>query len=183
MAKEALILVLGDVGRSPRMQYHALSLASVEGVHVTLMGFAGEPCCPAVETSKNISQVRLRPPEKKPAWLPFVFFGPFKVLGQIFQLFWVLLWALRRPDWILVQNPPSIPTLFVAWIACRLRGSLLVIDWHNFGYTILALRLGKHHPFVTLSRWYERVLGSRADGHLCVTRAMQEWLRNEWGIR
>ncbi len=34
------VLVLGDIGRSPRMQYHALSL-SRHGYNVTLIGFLG----------------------------------------------------------------------------------------------------------------------------------------------
>ena len=37
----------------------------------------------------------------------------------------------------------SIPTLAVAWAAARLRGARFVIDWHNFGYTILSLSLGQ----------------------------------------
>ena len=37
------VVVLGDVGRSPRMQYHALSLAYLKDVKkVTLFGFVGE---------------------------------------------------------------------------------------------------------------------------------------------
>ena len=34
------ILVLGDIGRSPRMQYHALSIAK-NGGHVTIIGYKG----------------------------------------------------------------------------------------------------------------------------------------------
>lgn len=34
------VLVLGDVGRSPRMQYHALSIA--QRGHVQLIGYYGE---------------------------------------------------------------------------------------------------------------------------------------------
>lgn len=34
------VLVLGDIGRSPRMQYHALSL-SKHGYNVTIIGFLG----------------------------------------------------------------------------------------------------------------------------------------------
>lgn len=34
------IVVLGDIGRSPRMQYHALSFAK-HGAHVELIGFKG----------------------------------------------------------------------------------------------------------------------------------------------
>lgn len=34
------IVVLGDVGRSPRMQYHAMSLAN-EGYSVSIIGYEG----------------------------------------------------------------------------------------------------------------------------------------------
>ena len=36
------ILVLGDIGRSPRMQYHALSIAK-HGGQVDLIGYKGSP--------------------------------------------------------------------------------------------------------------------------------------------
>lgn len=35
------VLVLGDIGRSPRMQYHALSIAK-KGGYVDLIGYLGE---------------------------------------------------------------------------------------------------------------------------------------------
>lgn len=35
------VLVLGDIGRSPRMQYHALSIAKHGGI-VDLIGYQGE---------------------------------------------------------------------------------------------------------------------------------------------
>lgn len=35
------ILVLGDIGRSPRMQYHALSIAK-HGGQVDIIGYSGE---------------------------------------------------------------------------------------------------------------------------------------------
>lgn len=38
--KRACVVVIGDVGRSPRMQYHALSLAK-EGYSVDIVGYAG----------------------------------------------------------------------------------------------------------------------------------------------
>lgn len=37
----AQVLVLGDIGRSPRMQYHALSIAK-HGGHVQLIGYQGK---------------------------------------------------------------------------------------------------------------------------------------------
>src|SRR5262249_22785511 len=83
---------------------------------------------------------------------------------------------------ILVQNPPAIPTLLVALVVARLRAAKLVVDWHNFGYTMLALRLGQQHPVVRLARWYERVVGRQANAHWCVSRAMQAALQADWGI-
>lgn len=38
--KKACIVVLGDIGRSPRMQYHALSLVK-EGFQVDIVGHGG----------------------------------------------------------------------------------------------------------------------------------------------
>jgi len=83
---------------------------------------------------------------------------------------------------LLVQNPPAIPTLAVARLICALRSSRLVVDWHNYGYTILALRLGFGHLAVRLAQRYERWFGRRAAAHLCVTRAMARDLRNEWHV-
>jgi hypothetical protein len=40
-ARHVVVVVLGDVGRSPRMQYHALSLAR-HGFSVSLLGFCSE---------------------------------------------------------------------------------------------------------------------------------------------
>ena len=39
-AKRVHVVVLGDIGRSPRMQFHALSLASV-GFQVSMFGYLG----------------------------------------------------------------------------------------------------------------------------------------------
>lgn len=39
--RRVCVLVLGDIGRSPRMQYHALSL-SKHGYSVTFVGFLGK---------------------------------------------------------------------------------------------------------------------------------------------
>lgn len=52
----------------------------------------------------------------------------------MFQLLFLLLFRTPKPDFYLVQNPPSIPTLFIVWMAARLQGARFVIDWHNFGF-------------------------------------------------
>ena len=80
---------------------------------------------------------------------------------------------------MLVQNPPSIPTLLVAGIVCRLRGTRLVIDWHNFGYSILAMKLGEKHALVRISYIYEFVCARFASSHLTVTDAMAKTLSSK----
>jgi hypothetical protein len=80
----------------------------------------------------------------------FLLFAAVKVFALVAQLLWVLTMGLpRAPDYILVQNPPSIPALLVVWLACLLRRANMVIDWHNLGFSMLALSLNRpSHPLV-----------------------------------
>ncbi|MEQ2178714.1 hypothetical protein GOODEAATRI_016990, partial [Goodea atripinnis] len=70
-----------------------------------------------------------------------------------------------------------------AWVVCVLRGSTFIIDWHNYGYTIMALSLGASHPVVRLAKWYEHLFGPLASHSLCVTNAMKGDLLKNWGIK
>lgn len=112
----------------------------------------------------------------------FVLAGPLKVLFQVYNLWNILAYQKSVSEWTLVQNPPSIPTLLLALIACHLRGSKSVIDWHNFGYSILALKLGDDHILVRISKIYEQFLGRFAYANLAVTKAMCDTLRKDFGI-
>jgi beta-1,4-mannosyltransferase len=106
-----------------------------------------------------------------------------KVLFQIASLWICLAYRIKPAKWLLVQNPPSIPSLAIASVVCFLRQTRLVIDWHNFGYSILALKLGHNHPLVKISKWYEKTFCSTATAHLCVTRAMARVLKEEFAIK
>lgn len=78
------------------------------------------------------------------------------------------------------QNPPSIPTLFIAIIVCFLRNTHLIIDWHNYGWTILAGTKGPSHPFVKISKHYEAILGRWAPtASFTVSKAMATQLKGE----
>lgn len=90
------------------------------------------------------------------------------------------LWRQPKPDVILVQNPPAVPTLAAAWLTARLRGAKFIIDWHNLSHTILAVRLGDSHRAVRALKRSERRWARRADAHLAVSQALAEWLRREW---
>lgn len=179
------IVVLGDVGRSPRMQYHALALAS-SLADVDLVGYAGSVPARSVREHPGITCHLLQPPllrqQHRLPRLLFLVYSLVKVIGQCLRLLWVLLGVVRKPDVLLVQNPPAIPTLLIALLVARVRAAKLVIDWHNFGYSMLALQVGPQHPAVRLARWYERRVSRHADAHLCVSRTMQTELQEHWGI-
>jgi beta-1,4-mannosyltransferase len=89
--------------------------------------------------------------------------------------------ALPPLEVILVQNPPTFPTLLVAPLVARLRRARLVIDWHNLGGRMLALRLGAGHPVVRVAALLERRLARLAHAHLCVSAAMRDTLAG-WGL-
>uniref|UniRef100_K3WDV9 Beta-1,4-mannosyltransferase n=1 Tax=Globisporangium ultimum (strain ATCC 200006 / CBS 805.95 / DAOM BR144) TaxID=431595 RepID=K3WDV9_GLOUD len=180
--RHAVVMVLGDVGRSPRMQYHALSLAQLENVRVSLVGYAGERCIPELYAQPNVHFLTFTPRMQRISRKFFLLLAPVKVVVQLLQLFWILLFTAGSIDLILLQNPPTIPTFVVVWLCCRLKGAKFVIDWHNLGYSILALSLGPKHPLVKFATWIERVFGRKADANLCVTKVMQEWLEDTWQI-
>src|SRR5262245_39399783 len=108
------IVVLGDIGRSPRMQYHALAFAS-SLAEVDLVGYAGSALHHAVREHAHITCHLLPPPllqrhHRLPRFL-FLGYALLKVLSQCGQLLWVLLFSVAKPHFILLQNPPAIPTL------------------------------------------------------------------------
>lgn len=110
-------------------------------------------------------------------------FGPLKVIIQFFSLWQILGHKTRPAKWLLVQNPPSIPVLAVAAMICWLRKTRLAIDWHNFGYSILALKLGKDNVLVRLSKWYERLWSGSAAANFAVSDAMKRQIKRDFGVK
>ncbi|KAK3987557.1 beta-1,4-mannosyltransferase [Cladorrhinum sp. PSN332] len=170
------ILVLGDIGRSPRMTYHALSVAK-HGGKVNLIGYLETSPHPSLIANPNITITPLPTPPPRPKSIPFIIFAPFKVVFQVLHLTHLLLYSLPPSKFLLVQNPPSIPTLAVTSLACYLRNTHLIIDWHNYGWTILASTRGSTiHPFVIISKLYETHFGRFGWHNLTVTHAMARQL-------
>ena len=216
--KHIVVLVLGDVGRSPRMQYHALSLLE-NGHYVTLVGYAGEglipplqeSCMPSPPSKKNschyhgkLHVLRMTPYQpSRNNILCRIFYYPLRLASLLYCVFLTLWVQLNRVphtnlpvDVILVQNPPSIPTLMISYIFCMWKGisrkhrPRFVIDWHNLGYTMFDLppsnasflQKALKNSLRTLVKTYEHVMASSADAHLCVTEAMEIWLGENFGV-
>jgi beta-1,4-mannosyltransferase len=110
--------------------------------------FADTPPRPEILSNPSI---RIYPLETPPRFLDtstvvkFILFSPFKALYQLFTLLDTLLYAIpATAGYVLIQNPPAIPTLVVAMVTGFLRGQKVIIDWHNFGYSILQMKLNEH---------------------------------------
>lgn len=87
--------------------------------------------------------------------LPWPVRAPLRVAYQIASLLHTCFFRIPiHTEVVLVQNPPAIPTLVLALFVCLVTGSRLMIDWHNTGWTILAMRLGKTNPLVKIARWW-----------------------------
>lgn len=179
--RNVTIVVLGDIGRSPRMQYHALSFAK-EGFRVYLVGYMGSQPHESIIQNENIQLEYVKEPPTFFIYLPQLLQYAFKVIWQSVMLSWTLL-LLPKSSSLLIQNPPSIPTMLVSYFICCVRHSHLVIDWHNYGYTILSMALKPSHPLVKFSRWYEKKCGRLSTYNLCVTNAMKDDLEKNWNVR
>lgn len=179
--KTVTILVLGDIGHSPRMCYHAQSFSKFD-YYINLCGY--------VETEPPLSivddiNVEIYPIDviRNTNGLPFVLFAAKKILLQVFLLF-SLLFDLRGSDYFMIQNPPSMPLLAILLVFIKLfsRNSRLIIDWHNLNYTILNLKFNNlGHPLVRFLRLYEKHLGTFAWLHITVTGRMKKFLVEEFG--
>ncbi len=244
-----VVVVLGDVGRSPRMQYHARSLLE-QGYDVSLVGYEGEDLIPDLrhyeerqegrgnnngsdnDVEESYLNVVRFTPYCPPTWLKqYKLKGkipiglPVYLLMRLIGLLFGLVYALwfRVPvrkeckspmpavQCILVQNPPSIPLLFISYIYCithakmekmtsypsspsshdskkhrekqkyRLTRPGFIIDWHNLGYTMFDT--SPNHPIKKIAKLYEQMLAPLSDGNLCVTDAMKEYLVTNFHIR
>ncbi|KAL5518524.1 ALG1 [Sanghuangporus vaninii] len=176
------VLVLGDIGRSPRMMYHAESFANAH-FQTYLVGYAGSKPIPSLERL-NVELVHLAETPSMFKRLPFLLLAPLKIAIQMCTVLSALLYTIPHPpEYIIVQNPPSIPTLALVQLVCWLRCSKLIIDWHNLGYSILALKLGEKHALVRIAREFEKFFGRSAHIHLFVTRAMRDHLVKLWDLR
>ncbi|XP_050822416.1 chitobiosyldiphosphodolichol beta-mannosyltransferase isoform X3 [Gopherus flavomarginatus] len=162
------------------MQYHALALAR-HGHGVTLLGFLSTKPHSDILCNEKIHIVSIS--ELKVLQVgPKIFQYITKVIAQAIQLFYTML-KVDRPSYILLQNPPGLPSIAVTWMVCLVRRSKLIIDWHNYGYTIMSLIHGKNHPIVQIAEWYEKLFGRLSDYNFCVTNAMKEDLQMNCNIK
>ena len=168
-------MVVGDLNRSPRMLNHCLSLTdSFEEINeVSLIGFNGGDIRSDISTNPKIKQYYISQGlnkllRKLPKFL-FIFVALIKIITQVISLSWILL-RIPKFKFLILQNPPGIPAMLICWIICKIRGSKFIIDWHNYGYTILKVN-NRPQFLVNLACKYEKYLGKKSDVNFCVSQA------------
>lgn len=189
LGRSAAVVVLGDVGRSPRMCLHAQSLAE-DGWRVAIVGLRGTPPPPPLRRSSVKHHYLEQPFDQFIKRLPrtgslfALVVAPLKLLGQSSVLFWTLATQVKPPpELIIVQTPPALPSLFVVRLVGTLLGSRIIVDWHNLGYSLLSLRMKESSPIVRLAKLLEKYTGHYAFAHLCVTRALKRHLEESWHVK
>uniref|UniRef100_U5ER04 Chitobiosyldiphosphodolichol beta-mannosyltransferase n=1 Tax=Corethrella appendiculata TaxID=1370023 RepID=U5ER04_9DIPT len=174
----ACVIVLGDIGRSPRMQYHVKSLLE-NNYTVDLVGTLESK--PLAEISSNpnvrIHQMNQFPDSNLPTTLKYIF----KAIWQTLSL-WIALFSIRRSKFILCQNPPAVPTIIVCYLYCLITRCKFIIDWHNYTHTILAINASERSLIVRMTKFLESYFGSKANENFCVTKAMRDDLLQRWNI-
>ena len=181
--QNVLIFVLGDLGHSPRMCYHALSFSKI-GYDVNLCGYIETQPPDEIIDDLNIDIVPIGVVHNIYNF-PFVIFAVQKIGTQVKQLVKILWNRGGATDVVMIQNPPSIPILAIVLFFKFFiyRHWKVVIDWHNLNYTILNLRFQNvKHPLVRLMKFYESFLGGFADFNITVTKKMKKYLVNEFGF-
>lgn len=180
--KTISIFVLGDLGHSPRMCYHARSFANLQ-YSVNLCGYLESELPDDLIDHPGIDVFDI-PVIKNTHGLPFILFALQKITLQVFGLF-KMLFEFRGTHYIMIQNPPSIPILFITIVFIKVfsRNTKLIIDWHNLNYSILNLRYkNENHPLVRVLKYYEKILGKFSDLNLTVTKNMKQFLVEEFGL-
>jgi beta-1,4-mannosyltransferase len=182
----AAVLVVGDLNRSPRMLNHCLALTEAfpNINEISLIGYNGGDIRSDIANNPKIKQYHIRKGinkflSKLPRFL-FILAALIKIILQTLSLTWIL-FRIPKFKFLILQNPPGIPSMLICWIICRLRGAKFIIDWHNYGYTILKVN-NRPNFLVNLACKYEKYLGKKSDLNFCVSQAEKRDLKKEFNI-
>ena len=180
------ILVLGDLNRSPRMLNHCVAISeSFPNINeISLIGYDSNDIRNDINSNPkikryNISKIINNLSNFLPRFL-FIFTSFFKILFQIFSMFFIL-FRIPKFQFLILQNPPGIPSMFICWIVCKLRSAKFIIDWHNYGYTILKVN-NRPNFIVKIAEKYEKFFGKKSHMNFCVSQAEKRDLKKNFGI-
>ena len=177
--KRVCVIVLGDIARSPRMINHTVEL--IKHTKVDLIGY----CDTKVPNRLENANIDIKPLSfsflhviKK---LPSIIYLIFRLFLEFLQMFVLLFIKAKQPyKKILIQNPPCFHVLPLLLLYKKLKKAEIIIDIHNYGFTLLSDRMSKFKKIFTfLEVFLIRVTGSR---FLVVSEAMRENVKTKWKL-
>ncbi|GMM35516.1 chitobiosyldiphosphodolichol beta-1,4 mannosyltransferase [Saccharomycopsis crataegensis] len=184
---QVLVIVLGDLGHSPRMLYHVKSLVQQKQYKVQLFGYLQSTLpqfiVEGVDNGDIVINEISNGPESRRGILGMVT----KVVRQHWVLFRLLFAkSVKNSKFVIIQNPPILPILHVVIVWKWLYSPMtkIVIDWHNLNYSILQLKFGGDNPgkiksfLVQVMKFYEFQLSKFARYNLTVSANMKDYLIN-----
>jgi len=74
-----------------------------------------------------------------------------------------------------------MPNLFAIWLASKLSRFKIIVDFHNYGFTISNLTI-KSRFVISCLKWYEKKFAKKANSFFCVSEQMRLDLKNNWEI-
>ena len=188
------VIVLGDLGRSPRMQYHAYSLSKFDNFkEVLLIGYKGEECIKDIKEANKIKEIRLSIPE---LYMPFLnkisiirilYKGIILLFTLIITLF--KLQSQSKIDLVLIQNPPCIPAAIASVILSYFYSTKILVDWHNLSFKMYDQKTINRTSYysttnmlIQITKLTEFLISHLCHCHICVSNAMQIWLQEVFYI-
>lgn len=167
------VVVLGDIGHSPRMLNHCECLLRHQK-RVRIIGYLES------ELPKFVKEGKIEFYELVSFRSYFIIF---RVVLLALQLFFYLALHVRTNETILVQNPPALPLLLVGFLFRPFKRIHICVDWHNFGHCLIGLKYGMHSWLVFVHKQLERIFAQQATAHFCVTSRIKDVIMHDFGIR
>lgn len=181
----AIVVVFGDLGHSPRMQNHVRELVTT-GYSVDFVGYK-ESSLPKEFVNDKVRIVPIPNIKFDIPYVPTILNRLLNIFLKLFCqtlifLYFVLSKKLRKPDVVLVQSPPVLPTILVGAISARFYGAKFIVDWHNLGYTILAQSV-QNPVIISIAKGIEILLSKLPDVNLVVSASQGDWMRVNCGVQ
>lgn len=156
--RQVLIVVLGDLGHSPRMLYHAKNFAA-SGYKVQLFGYLNSNLPDfitdnvAANGTENQASFAAAGEGKDQIEINEIVTVASKgnkivnLIRKVILQHWILVklffkQKFKNSDFVLIQNPPLLPILHILlfWKFIYSPKTKIIIDWHNLNYTILSMK-------------------------------------------
>uniref|UniRef100_A0A914Y9E8 Chitobiosyldiphosphodolichol beta-mannosyltransferase n=1 Tax=Panagrolaimus superbus TaxID=310955 RepID=A0A914Y9E8_9BILA len=191
--QHATVVVLGDIGHSPRMCFHVMSLTA-KGIPVEFVGYQESKPNDRLLNDPLVTFVPISSPPASLSKLPSIFSLFIKLIWMLCTLSCALFYQTQFSTClILVQNPPGVPTLLIAWIASKVKRAAFVIDWHNYTSSIIRYNYDLDAKNLTIARKFlkfianfvarfEGYFGKCAKFNYCVSNSMRDDLKTKWNV-